>query len=212
MRSRRGLLGYYNYTVILTYIGMLTAFWGITFTIGGRFRAAVICLMAAGFCDMFDGAIASTRPRMPKEKRFGIQIDSLSDLICFGVFPALLVYLNCNSTKMLPLVVCGLYVLCALIRLSYFNVDEEERQNGTTEHRDSYLGLPVTTIALLLPAMFGLDCLHLVPIRISGIVLLACAGAAFLIPFRLKKPYRIGKVIMIVVGALEFCVLALGAS
>ena len=51
-----------------------------------------------------------------------------------------------------------------------------------------------------------------VPIRISGIVLLACAGAAFLIPFRLKKPYRIGKVIMIVVGALEFCVLALGAS
>lgn len=43
-------------------------------------------------------------------------------------------------------------------------------------------------------------------------VLLACAGAAFLIPFRLKKPYRIGKVIMIIVGALEFCVLALGAS
>ena len=37
-------------------------------------------------------------------------------------------------------------------------------------------------------------------------------GSAFLIPFRLKKPYRIGKVIMIVVGALEFCVLALGAS
>ena len=68
MRSRRGLLGYYNYTVILTYIGMLTAFWGITFAIGGRFRAAVICLMAAGFCDMFDGAIASTRPPYAKGK------------------------------------------------------------------------------------------------------------------------------------------------
>ena len=206
------MIGFYDYTVVLTYLSLVSAICGMGFSITGHPIIATICLLLCGFCDMFDGAIASTRPRMPKEKRFGIQIDSLSDLICFGVFPALLVYLNCDSTKMLPLVVCGLYVLCALIRLSYFNVDEEERQNGTTEHRDSYLGLPVTTIALLLPAMFGLDCLHLVPIRISGIVLLACAGAAFLIPFRLKKPYRIGKVIMIVVGALEFCVLALGAS
>ena len=41
--------------------------------------------MAAGFCDMFDGKIASTRKRTRQEKRFGIQIDSLSDLACFGI-------------------------------------------------------------------------------------------------------------------------------
>ena len=212
MRTRRGLLGYYNYTVILTYIGMLVAFWGITLSIRGQFRSAVICLMVAGFCDMFDGAIASTRPRMPKEKRFGIQIDSLSDLICFGVFPSLLVFQACDSTRQLLVFICGAYVLCALIRLSYFNVDEEERQNGTTEHRDSYLGLPVTTIALLLPAVFALEQLHLVPLTISGPILLAVAGAAFLIPFRLKKPYHIGKILMILVGVVEFCLLAVGAT
>ena len=156
MRTKRGLLGYYNYTVILTYIGMLVAFVGITLALDGAFKKAVICLMVAGVCDMFDGTIASTRPRMPKERRFGIQIDSLCDLICFGVFPALMVYIA-NDRSRLAMVICSAYVLCALIRLAYFNVLEEERQNTTQEHRTSYLGMPVTTIALLLPALFGLD-------------------------------------------------------
>ena len=48
--------------------------------------------MIAGLCDMFDGKIASTMERTRQEKRFGVQIDSLSDLICFGVLPALIVY------------------------------------------------------------------------------------------------------------------------
>ena len=53
---------------------------------------ALLCLMFAGFCDMFDGKIASTMKRTKQEKRFGIQIDSLSDLICFGALPALIVF------------------------------------------------------------------------------------------------------------------------
>ena len=130
MRSKKGLLGYYNYTVILTYIGMLVAFFGIALVLEGEYCKAVLCLMVAGACDMFDGAVASTRPRMPKERRFGVQIDSLCDLICFGVLPALMVYIL-NGRSGIALVVCSLYVLCALIRLAYFNVLEEERQDLT---------------------------------------------------------------------------------
>ena len=85
------LLGFYNYTVILTYLGMLIAFSGITFAINGDMHNALICLLLAGVCDMFDGKIASTKERTRQEKRFGIQIDSLSDLIAFGVLPALLI-------------------------------------------------------------------------------------------------------------------------
>ena len=86
------MLGIYNYTVILTYLGMLSGFAGILFLLNGNVRGALICLMISGVCDMFDGKVASTKKdRTRSEKRFGIQIDSLSDLICFGVLPALIV-------------------------------------------------------------------------------------------------------------------------
>ena len=78
------MIGYYNYTVILTYIGTLFGFVGITFIWGGDLRTALICLMLAGFCDMFDGKIASTMKRTKQEKRFGIQIDSLSGMVQCG--------------------------------------------------------------------------------------------------------------------------------
>ena len=211
MRSKKGLLGYYNYTVILTYIGMLVAFFGIALVLEGEYCKAVLCLMVAGACDMIDGAVASTRPRMPKERRFGVQIDSLCDLICFGVLPALMVYIL-NGRSGIALVVCSLYVLCALIRLAYFNVLEEERQDKTRERRSCYLGLPVTTIALLLPALFGLDRIRFIPVQVSSLVLLCVAGAVYLLPVRIKKPHWIGRVIMLVVGAFEVCFLMIGAT
>lgn len=92
MERKGKLLGYYNYTVILTYVGLLAGFSGILAALEGSYRSAMLCLMTAGFCDMFDGAIASTRKRTEQEKCFGIQIDSLCDLVCFGVLPAVLVY------------------------------------------------------------------------------------------------------------------------
>ena len=53
MDQKQKLLGYYNYTVILTYIGMLTGFIGIVYAFEKNTFGAVICLMIAGFCDMF---------------------------------------------------------------------------------------------------------------------------------------------------------------
>jgi len=85
------MIGFYNYTVILTYIGTMFGFVGMTYAWSGNLKMSLICLMVAGLCDMFDGKIASTMERTKPEKRFGIQIDSLSDLICFGVLPAVIV-------------------------------------------------------------------------------------------------------------------------
>lgn len=52
---KKKLLGYYDYTVVLTYCGMLSAFCGILQAIGQNYWNAVFCLMLAGVCDMFDG-------------------------------------------------------------------------------------------------------------------------------------------------------------
>ena len=123
------MLGVYNYTVILTYIGMLTGLAGIGLALRGGLPWALLCLLLAGLFDMFDGTIASTKKdRTPQEKRFGVQIDSLSDLVCFGVLPAAIVFAAAHG-RAVAAVVSGLYALCALIRLAWFNVDEEERQD-----------------------------------------------------------------------------------
>lgn len=202
------LLGFYNYTVILTYLGVLIAFSGITFAINGDIHNALICLLLAGVCDMFDGKIASTKERTRQEKRFGIQIDSLSDLIAFGVLPALLIY-KMTEDHVYSFYICGMYVLCALIRLAYFNVDEEERQSQTTGSRKVYLGLPVTTVAILLPVLISLSNRYHWELGILGPAALVMIGAAFLVPFPLKKPQLPGKIGLLLCGSLGFLLLLL---
>lgn len=212
MDNNNKLLGFYNYTVVLTYIGMLSGFYGLTCCIRGNFYGAVVALMVAGFCDMFDGAIASTKVRTDAEKCFGIQIDSLSDLICFGVLPGTFVYcLNPDST--VTLAISGLYVLCALIRLAWFNVDEQERQKNCTSGRKLYLGLPVTTSAIFVPVVYSAVLLENKSAAIPMTALLAVTGILFLTPFQLKKPDKAGKVAVVACGiiTLSLVILSRGA-
>ncbi|MBO5448528.1 MAG: CDP-alcohol phosphatidyltransferase family protein [Ruminococcus sp.] len=148
------MIGFYNYSVILTYIGLLSSVFGITQIIEGNESLAFLCLLLSGICDLFDGRIArSMKNRTEHEKVFGIQIDSLCDLVCFGVFPAVIGY-HYQSVYPMRLVSSLLIVLCAVIRLGYFNVMEEERQRNTTENRKEYQGLPVTTVAIILPLIY----------------------------------------------------------
>lgn len=198
---RKGLIGYYNYTVVLTYLGMVAAFFGVIRAIEGDFQLGIICLMISGICDMFDGMVAATKKRDRMEKNFGIQIDSLSDLISFGVFPAVFVYMITEKTVVSTLISL-IYLLAALIRLAYFNVLEEERQKQTTEKRTVYLGLPVTTIAITLPAVYLIFDQYIKSYALLlGTLLLS--AIFFLLPKEIKKPNLIGKIGLVIVGILE---------
>ena len=127
---------------------------GITQVFEGRERIAILCLLISGICDLFDGQVARhKKDRTDQEKLFGIQIDSLCDLVAFGVLPACIGY-NMGFHYGLGLVSAVLIVLCGLIRLGYFNVMEEERQRSTAENRKEYQGLPITTSSIILPLLF----------------------------------------------------------
>lgn len=204
------MIGYYNYTVILTYIGTFSGFLGITYIWSDNLKMSLVCLMIAGFCDMFDGKIASTMQRTKQEKKFGIQIDSLSDLICFGALPALIVFQN-TSGKFLHILVCVAYLLCALIRLAWFNVDEEELQERSDVGRKTYLGLPVTSAALLLPLFMEICRYFNWPLQMS-VWALVCIAIAFLLPFKLKKPKLVGKTVMMLSGTAIFTILMIGVN
>ncbi len=202
MGSRK-LIGVYDYTVILTYLGMLCSVAAILLSVNEDYRYAMIFLMLAGLCDMFDGPVARTKERTEAEKKFGIQIDSFSDLISFGVMPAIFVYIR-TGKSMVSGTLASLYTLAALIRLAFYNVSEEERQQQTEEKRKAFLGLPVTTIAVLLPLVYLLQASGKIPHTGFYQLLLVICGVAFLTPVQIKKPDLVGKVCLVALGVLEF--------
>ena len=55
------MIGYYNYTVILTYVSLASSVFGMTQAIHGRFKTAILCLAISGLCDMFDGRSRARR-------------------------------------------------------------------------------------------------------------------------------------------------------
>lgn len=148
------MLGFYDYTVVLTYVSLGISIFGITRALQGDFKIAIFCLALSGLCDMFDGKIARTKKnRTEDEKKFGIQIDSLCDVVCFGIFPIMICY--CLGMKeTVGIIVLILYGVASVIRLAYFNVTEEKRQQESAEVRQYYQGLPITSMAIILPFLY----------------------------------------------------------
>lgn len=197
------MIGYYNYSVILTYAGLGSAVLGMIQAMQGNLRIAILCLMICGFCDMFDGAIARTCKRSEDAKSFGIQIDSLCDLVCFGVFPAVIGY-AVGIRSAFGYFCMFFYVLAAVIRLGYFNVQEMNRVQAEGGKRTAYLGLPVTNVSLLIPTMLLLD----IPTKFSMVrfynVALLILGLAFLSKIKVKKIYMHGLIVVAALGTVVF--------
>ena len=199
------MIGFYNYTVILTYIGLMSSVFGITQVFEGHMSIAFLCLVVSGICDLFDGKVArSKKDRTDHEKVFGIQIDSLCDLVCFGVLPACIGY-SYGFNYGLGLVSALLIVLGGVIRLGYFNVMEEERQRTTAENRKEYQGLPITTTSIILPLLYvGRMNIPQVafPYVFQGFMLLV--AILFVLNISIKKLSNKGILILFTLGVLIF--------
>jgi CDP-diacylglycerol--serine O-phosphatidyltransferase len=195
------MIGFYDYTVVLTYLGFISGMLGIVVAARGDVFISVLCLMFSGFCDMFDGKVARTKKnRKEEEKHFGIQLDSLSDLVCFGVLPAVIGYqIGINRSYLVPLII--FYPLAGLIRLAYFNMLETLRDgDGPVKE---YIGLPITSAALIFPFIFIFrKFLGKYFVLVYGILLFVI-GMLFISKIKIKKPKTKQMILMILVGILE---------
>lgn len=196
------MIGIYNYTVILTYISLASSVFGMTQAIHGRFKTAIFCLALSGLCDMFDGKIARTKKdRTEDEKAFGIQIDSLCDVVCFGAFPALICYLL-GVRGPVGILIIILYCVNSVIRLAFFNVMEAKNALVSEDGGKFYRGLPITSMAIVLPLVFMIQ--FFVPdfvFRICLHLALLIVGMLFIVDFKLMKPKNsVLAVIVVVVG------------
>ena len=201
-------IGKFNRTVIVTYLSIVAFLVGAYYSIfEGNIVAGIICLVVSGICDAFDGKIARmVKNRTDEDKAFGIQIDSLSDIIAFGVLPAAIGY-SVGLTEWWGKLIMAIFVLAALIRLAYFNVMEEQRQKKTDEVRKEYLGLPVTTDALIFPLVYALKGFFHAKFYIFYAIMLVLIAFLFLYKFKVKKPNLKGMIIMTAVGIIELLLL-----
>lgn len=176
------MVGFYNYTVWLTYLGLISGVTGVVFAANGNPFAAVICLIISGVCDMFDGRIARTRKRNEQEKEFGIQIDSLCDLVSFGVLPPMICF-SLGLTQWYHMIVYALFVLAAVIRLAYYNVKEHFRSE---QEEKVYYGLPVTNSSIIFPLIYILSRFFQWG-KIVYFVFLIVVMLLFVLKFKMKK-------------------------
>ena len=146
------LLGVYDYTVWLTYFGLFISIAGMMEGLHGGKTKAVFCLALSGLCDAFDGRIARKKAdRTEEEKAFGIQIDSLCDIVCFGVLPSVICF-TLGVDGAAGMLVIAWYCICGVIRLAQFNVTAQGRL-GEKEEKLCYRGLPITSASVVVPVM-----------------------------------------------------------
>ncbi len=233
------MIGVYDYTVILTYLSLLSGCTGTIIAMSGVGHPYIgmFLMLFAGLCDGFDGRVARTKKnRSSLEQRFGMQIDSFSDLISFGLLPAAigmsmlrrnirlsdlhelpeswldpsLAMAHSNLYRGVLIIIALIYILAAMIRLAYFNVTEEERQKKEKGVRRVYIGLPVTSAALIFPTVllfqFILKNVDITPVYF-GVALLM--GVLFLSKIRIGKPGLKGILLMVAIGAAEFLIMTL---
>jgi CDP-diacylglycerol--serine O-phosphatidyltransferase len=119
----------------ITSIGLLSGFYSAVSSIGGHFEQAALMIMVAFICDGLDGRVA----RLSRSSsQFGIEYDSLSDVVAFGMAPAILAYTwALHPIGGVGVAVSGLFVVCAALRLARFNV-----QTASVDKR-RFVGLPV---------------------------------------------------------------------
>ena len=222
------MIGFYDYTVILTYLSLMSAGCGIMVALsgGGHPYIGTFFLLFCGLCDAFDGKVARTKKdRSRAERSFGVQIDSLSDLVAFGVLPAAIGSAMLRRSPLMSLVygtwwerplgvgimaILVVYILAAMIRLAWYNVTEEERQRTEDGARRYYTGLPVTSSSLIFPFILLLQ--YVIPTDVTPVYFATavfCAGA-FLSPFQIRKPGLRGVLILVGIGAVEFLLILIG--
>ncbi|MBB4810645.1 CDP-diacylglycerol--serine O-phosphatidyltransferase [Acinetobacter johnsonii] len=164
--KRRGI---YLWPNLITTAALLSGFYSIIASMNGNFQQAIYAIFLAALLDGLDGRVARA---IGAQSAFGEQYDSLSDLLAFGVAPAILMYSwSLDSLGRIGLACCFVYTACAAFRLARFNV-----QIGVVDKR-YFIGVasPLAAIIIISLVWVGLDFPEIFNIRERGIQAISAA-------------------------------------
>ena len=163
---------------MLTLIGVCIGLTSIRFALDGRYEFAIIAIIIAAVIDGLDGRIA----RLIKgTSKVGKELDSLTDMISFGVAPAFIMYFwKLNELGRFGWLVCLIYVICVALRLARFNVNT----GGEPSWRDNFFeGVPSPAggILVLTPLIFSMSSIEVFKIDYAIIVPIFFITTSFLL-------------------------------
>ncbi len=163
---------------MLTLIGVCIGLTSIRFALDGRFEFAIVAIILAAVIDGLDGRIA----RLIKgTSKVGKELDSLTDMISFGVAPAFIMYFwKLNTLGRFGWLVCLIFVICVALRLARFNVNSGQEPSW----RDNFFeGVPSPAggILVLTPLIFSMTNFEIIPINYDIVVPIFFIATSFLL-------------------------------
>ncbi|MEW5978685.1 MAG: CDP-diacylglycerol--serine O-phosphatidyltransferase [Acidobacteriota bacterium] len=171
-RARRLRRGIYVLPTLFTIGTIFCGFYALINTFKGEYDLAAIAIGFAVVCDGMDGRIARLTNTCSD---FGVQLDSLADVITFGAAPAALAYIwglksltatfppYAKHVQQIGWIVCFAFLICGAMRLARFNIQSVSPQTaGASRDRKAFVGMPIPAGAGLIAAI-----VHFVPEPIS---------------------------------------------
>ena len=141
---------------LLTMVGLCAGLTAIRFALEGRFGSAAVAITVAGAIDGLDGRLARL---LKAATRFGAEFDSLTDFLCFGVAPSIVLYLwSLQSLGGFGFVPCLLFAVCMALRLARFNAALDSEPHPAYAY-NFFTGVPAPAGAglALFPLFLGLE-------------------------------------------------------
>jgi CDP-diacylglycerol--serine O-phosphatidyltransferase len=144
------------FTLSATFCGFAAIWLSAQAETGAQFYTAASLIALAVFLDGFDGRVARM---VHGETKMGVQLDSMSDFLTFGVAPAFLVYhWGLSQLGALGLVLCFAFLACAMLRLARFNVEAEEYSADDSDGPSRFFtGLPAPMAGMGLALLVGVN-------------------------------------------------------
>ena len=184
MTAHKSPLRAFHASNFLTYVSLVAGIGAIAMAARGNQSAGGALLAMSVMSDTFDGRFAGLFRRTAAQREVGVQLDSLSDAIAFGIAPAV-----CMGALRLDwgrAAAAGIfwfsvfvYAACAITRLAFYNV--------THEQTEGFIGLPVPVAALILATALVFD-----PGHATSVALFGTTAAAMVLPLPIPRPRGIG--------------------
>lgn len=174
---------------LLTFIGLIFSIIGLQMCFSQMHNIAIVLLILSGICDTFDGYVASKFKKTDTEKEYGIQLDSLVDIVSSGIFP-IIFCLSLGFNRIIDIIIYSFFAICGITRLVYFNVN-------TKKDNKVFTGVPITVSTMILPIIYILTKNEI--IYVSTLFILS---TLYISKIKIKKPNFIHKILLSICGII----------
>ena len=187
-------IGHYNPADLITMAGLVCSVVACFLLAQGHYIVSMVFYILALLADTFDGKVArKLNIQDPHEKSYGIQLDSICDMVSFGVVPAVMAFmLGYNSP--FDVIIYAIFVTCGAIRLAHYNTDAVLSAPG--EKHNSFTALPLPHSAMYFILMLDIHLLTVSADGVNGFVhwlfrlFFLGLGIAYILRFKFPRPNK----------------------